>query len=124
MWLRLAFLCLLLSWVPVAAAADASASYQALVAAAKRGDGTVDWQKLRFAYSESPDFDLFGVKTQALREKMSAAFRAGDFAGAVAQAKLVLDQVYVDIDAHVVCDLGYRKLGDATRAKQHHDIVL
>jgi hypothetical protein len=40
------------------------------------------------------------------------------------QARLILDQDYVDIDAHVVADLAGEQLGDAAGAKREHDIVV
>ncbi len=94
-----------------------------LLAKAKAGQ-PVDWQELRFAYAESPDFDLLGTKSIEARKAMNAAFRAGDYAGALAQANLILDQNYVDVDAHFVSELVNSKLGNADEAAKQHAIMI
>jgi hypothetical protein len=78
----------------------------------------------RFAYADSPQFDLFGTQTAGLQKAMFEAFKRADYAAAIAQAKLIIDKVYVDIDAHIICDLSYRELGDAAQSVRHHDIVI
>lgn len=109
---------------PAAAFDGASeARYQALLAAAKANQ-PVDWTALRFAYADSAEFDLSGDRTDVARKAMFAAINAGDFKAALVQAKLILDQDYVDIDAHVAADLVYQHLGDAASAKREHDVAL
>jgi hypothetical protein len=98
--------------------------YQTLLSAAKAGGPGVDWGALRMAYSDSAEFDLTGGRTDAPRKAMFQAINAGDAKAALVQARLILDQDYVDIDAHVVADLAEEKLGDAAGAKREHDIVL
>jgi hypothetical protein len=116
---------LLLAMIMLPALADPSAAdYQSLLAAAKRGDQSTDWRALRLAYAESADFDLLGVRTIALRKKMFAALQAEDFPGAARAAQRLLDVDFVDLDAHLVGELAYGKLGDAAQAKFHHDAVL
>jgi hypothetical protein len=109
----------LLAVMPAHAADDAG-SYAALVAAAKRGN-PVDWQALRYAYADSPDFDVLGTATATTRKKMLELFQAGDFAGALQQATQLLDRVYVDIDGHSIAERSCQKLGNAPRAKMFHD---
>jgi len=100
-----------------------AADYAALVAAARKGDGPVDWQALRFAYADSPGFDAFGTKSIALRKAMYGALQRGDFREAASQAERVLEANYVDIDAHAVCATAYDKLGDTAPAKRHRDAL-
>jgi hypothetical protein len=110
-----------------AAAFDAAseARYQSLLAAAKAGgEPAVDWGVLRFAYADSAEFDLTGARTDAARKAMFNAVNAGDPKTALAQARIIIAQDYVDIDAHLVADLASRKLGDATASAREHDIVL
>jgi hypothetical protein len=109
-----------------AAAFDAAseARYQSLLAAAKTGGQPIDWSALRFAYADSAEFDLTGGGADPARKAMFEAINAGDAKAALAQAKLILAQDYVDIDAHVVADLADQKLGDAAGAKREHDIVV
>jgi hypothetical protein len=98
--------------------------YQSLLAAAKAGGAAIDWGALRLSYADSAEFNLSGDRTDTARKAMFQAINAGDDKGALAQAKLILDQDYVDIDAHVVSDVAYQHLGDAPSAKREHDIVL
>lgn len=110
-----------------AAAFDAAseARYQSLLAAAKApGDQPVDWAVLREAYANSAEFDLTGARTDAARKAMFAAVNANDPKTALVQAKLILAQDYVDIDAHLVADLASHKLGDEATASHEHAIVL
>jgi hypothetical protein len=111
---------------PPAAAFDGASEmrYQTLLAAAKAGGPGVDWGALRMAYSDSAEFDLTGGRTDAPRKAMFQAINAGDFKAALGQARLILDQDFVDIDAHVAADLADEKLGDAAGAKREHDIVV
>jgi hypothetical protein len=129
--MRIGFAALLLllacaTALPAAAFDGASeARYQSLLAAAKAaGDQPVDWAALRLAYADSAEFDLSGDRTDAARKAMFAAINAGDDKAALVQAKLILDQDFVDIDAHVAADLADQQLGDAAGAKREHDIAL
>jgi hypothetical protein len=111
--------------LPAAAFDGASeARYQSLLAAAKTGGQPIDWSALRFAFADSAEFDLSGDRTDEARKAMFAAINAGDDKAALVQAKLILDQDYVDIDAHVAADLAWQHLGDAAAAKREHDIAL
>jgi Domain of unknown function (DUF4919) len=110
-----------------AAAFDAASEgrYQTLLAAAKgAGDQPVDWQALRFAYADSAEFDLYGVRLDPTRKAMFQALNVGDYKGAIAAARTILDQDYVDVDAHVVWNLAAQQLGDAAAAKSQHAIVV
>jgi hypothetical protein len=106
------------------AAEDAAARYQALVAAARQGNQPVDWQALRFAYAATPDFDPLGAVTHRRREKMFAAYAAGDDKTALAEATRILDENYTDIAAHVVSEVASHDLGDEGRSQHEHDIIV
>jgi hypothetical protein len=116
-------LILVLAFPAALAAEDAAVRYQALVAAAKLGKQP-DWQALRFAYADTPDFDPLGAETRTRRERMFAAYAAGDDKTALAEAVRVLDQNYTDIAAHVVSEVASRDLGDEDRSRQEHEIVV
>jgi hypothetical protein len=120
---RIAILVLLLISSPAVATDDTETKYRDLVAAAKSGQ-PVDWQALRFAYAESSAFDLLGVKSAAARKAMFEALRTDDYTGALAQANLILDQNFVDIDAHFVTEIANAKLGNADEAKKQHAIII
>ena len=121
----LLFLAALAPAAPAAAFDGASeARYQSLLATAKAGGQETDWGALRMAYADSAEFDLTGGRTDAARKAMFDALNAGDAKAALDQARLILAQDYVDIDAHVVADWADQKLGDAPGAKREHDIVV
>jgi hypothetical protein len=119
-----AILCVLWTLAPAYAEDSPDTRYQTLLAAAKQGLGPVDWQALRFAYAGTADFDPFGAQTVTTRQKMFEAFQAGKFSDAIEEAKHLIDRAYVDVDAHVICDLAYQKLGDPAQAKPHHEAAL
>jgi hypothetical protein len=123
MFRRIAILVLLLISSPAAATDDADSKYRDLLTAAKSGQ-PVDWQALRFAYAESSGFDLLGTKSAEARKAMNEALRTNDYAGALVQANLILDQDYVDIDAHFVSEIANTKLGNSDEAKKQHSIVI
>ena len=104
-------------------AEDATARYEALVEIARQGDQPVDWQALRFAYAETPNFDPLGAVTSDKRKKMFAAYKARDYATALAEAQHILDENYTDIAAHMISDFAYHYLGDDARARQQGDIA-
>jgi Domain of unknown function (DUF4919) len=121
----LLFLAALAPAAPAAAFDGASeARYQSLLATAKAGGPGTDWGALRMAYADSAEFDLTGGRTDAARKAMFDALNAGDAKAALDQARLILAQDYVDIDAHVVADWAEEKLGDAAGAKREHEIVV
>jgi hypothetical protein len=116
--------CLLLAQAEYAAASEGADKYQALLSAARQGTAPVDWQALRFAYADSPAFDLTDDGTQAARRAMIEAVNKGDFAGALAKATVIIDKVYVDLDAHWVAALANKELGNAAAGHKEHDIAL
>jgi hypothetical protein len=121
---RIAILLLLLIASPAAATNDfADSKYRDLLTAAKSGQ-PVDWQALRFAYAASSGFDLVGTKSAETRKAMMEALRSNDYAGALVHANLILDQNYVDIDAHFISEIANTKLGNTDEAKKQHSIVI
>jgi len=120
---RLILLLVVLLAAPAFADEGTDARYHDLLAKAKAGEA-VDWQALRFAYADSSAFDLMGLKTAEARKAMGEAMKAEDFAGALAQANLVIDREFTDVDAHFVSEMANAKLGNADEAKKQHAIVL
>jgi hypothetical protein len=114
---------LLVSSAAAVAADDANSKYQDFLKAAKSGQ-PVDWQAFRFAYAETANFDVTGMKSAATRKAMNEALRANDYAAAIVQANLILEENYVDIDAHVVSDIANTKLGNTDEAKKQHAIAI
>jgi hypothetical protein len=100
--------------------ADPETHYQALLAAAKTAAPNVDWRELRLAYSRRPSFN--GLGGGDAKKRMFEAGETGDCATALAAAKSLLDQTYVDIDAHLVAAFCEDKAGDKAAAQLDRDI--
>src|ERR1700761_3553590 len=77
---------------------DAEGHYQALLASAKANAPNVDWGELRLAYASRPSFRVF-AQSAAKRQMMQAA-NGNDCADALKTAKAVIEEDYVDPDAH------------------------
>lgn len=119
----LSLLALLAAAAPaLAAEGDAEARYQALLAVAEAGDRPVDWQALRFAYADRPSFNVADDGLDVLRRSMRAAVGAGNFENALAEARLIFEQDYVDAEAHFGAALAYAKLGQTPAAIRERDI--
>lgn len=101
--------------------ADA-ATYSQLVEQAQDGED-VNWQALRFAYADSPEFDLMGVTLMLSLAPMNKAMQEKDFAEAARLAELVLERTYVSLDAHLVCAAAYAELGEKARSERHKAIA-
>jgi len=103
--------------------AGADARYQALLAAAKSGTAPVDWKALRFAYADTSAFDVFGTRLSAARKQAISDYSARDFNGALAQTKLMLDQDFVDPEAHLFAAAAYDRLGQPADAERERAIA-
>jgi hypothetical protein len=104
--------------------ADPAARYQALLAQAKAGPAPADWQALRFAFADTPDFDAVDRGLTPARGKMLQARRADDFPTVLAQAKLVLDKDYVDGLGHLMAAVSYRELKQEPDAQREEAIAI
>jgi uncharacterized protein DUF4919 len=111
---------------PAATAAkpqDPAARYQELIVQVRKGNLNVDFQELRYAYAESSGYRPYIGPTEPLVGAMFRAYKAQDFDGAIAAAKKVLAINYLDIDAHIVCDLSYRLLSNTISAEPYHEMA-
>ena len=96
------------------------ARYQALLAAAKAAAPDADWLGLRVAFAQRPGFKVF-VQSAAKRDMFEAAEKS-DCAAALPAAKAVIEEAYVDIDAHLVAAFCEENAGDAAAARLDRDI--
>jgi len=94
--------------------------YQALLAAAKAAAPNADWQGLRVAFAERPGFKI--ISQSAARAQMFEAAEKSDCAAALPAAKAVIEEAYVDIDAHMVAAFCEENAGEAAAAKLDRDI--
>jgi hypothetical protein len=116
----------LASAVPRSAAAeDAEARYQRLLAAAQAQDAGVDWAALRFAYADRPNFNPFeDVEDGRQVKAMNEALAAKDFAGALAMAKAIEAADFVEPAAHFGASRCYSAMGDVANAEREQRISL
>ena len=99
----------------------AGASYPELLTRLKAGDTAIDFEALRFAYADSDSYDPFADGPEGARRGMRDAFRAGDCAGALSRANAILDEVYIDIEAHIVASRCSK--GDAMKSAFHNAVA-
>jgi len=114
------------AWLSSAHAAtpDPEARYQSLLAAAKAGDQSVDWQALRFAYADRPSFNVFRDGLEDVRKQMLAAVDSKDYAGALNLAQRIIGQDYIDPDAHIIAFLCYVRMGQPEKGVRDRDVGL
>jgi hypothetical protein len=105
-------------------AQDAETRYRDLVAAARAGDLTVDWQAMRFAYADRPGYTATGEGDEVIHvQAMRTAFQGADWAGAIAEAKKVFDIDFVDAESHLIAAMAYRRSGDSVSADREQAIA-
>jgi|GEM_PF-1648570 len=96
--------------------------YHQLVQRVKSGDQTVDFLKLRDAFSEWLCNDK--VNTDAPnREAMVEAFEKKNLAKAIELIEAVLDYEFVNRSLHLAAEDAYRQLGNPTKADFHKTIA-
>ena len=102
------------------AAADkqATSDYKALAARAKTGDQTVDFRRLRLAYSDSADYEN-APDTDSQTKAMWSELRDKNYDGAIKSAEVVLNADYADMDAHYVEYVAYRELKSSDLSNVH-----
>lgn len=97
-------------------------TYQTLLTQLKGGDTTIDFQALRYAYSETPQYNPYRNISQ-LRNAMFAAGNRSEYAKALEAAEAILELNYTNIDAHMVSYVSYRETGNAAKAEFHRAVL-
>lgn len=100
-----------------------AASYDELLAQARGGDAAADFTALRYAYADSQYYNPYNPHESELRTLMSKAYGEKDYPEAIKQAQAILDNDFVNIDAHIISDLSLRRLDRPQEAKFHEQIV-
>ncbi len=101
---------------------DAENLYQSFVTKVKGGDTNVDFAAFRVAYSQTKAYSPYGGAGQ--QKDLFAALDQKNYKDALKKAQKILDDCYVDMDAHVVASLAYRGLNDSTNADFHKAVYL
>lgn len=100
-----------------------AASYDDLLAQAKGGAAAVDFTTLRYAYAGSSQYNPYDAKESELRALMQKAYEDKNYPEAIKQAQAILDSDFVNIDAHIISDLSFRRLNQPQQAKYHEQMV-
>jgi hypothetical protein len=99
---------------------DPEARYQALLAAAKAAAPNADWLGLRVAFAQRPGFKI--ITQSAAKVQMFESAQKSDCAAALPAAKAVIEEAYVDIDAHLVAAFCEENAGATAAAQLDRDI--
>jgi hypothetical protein len=99
---------------------DPEARYQALLAAAKAAAPNADWRGLRVAFAQRPGFKV--VTQSAAKRQMFESAEKSDCVTALPSAKAVIEEAYIDIDAHLVAAFCEETSGATAAAQLDRDI--
>jgi hypothetical protein len=122
----LIFACFTLALFSLSAAGmaqEVQSKYDVLLAKVKAGDQAADFQELRFAYTETPQYNPYGGVKVDYGKQMFDAYKAGQNDKALEYAATILKDNFVDIDAHMLSAMVYKKTGNAEKEKYHRFIT-
>jgi len=121
----LAGMLLALAAAPALAAQASTPKYEAMVQRLRAGNLDVDFEALRMAYTRSDYYAATDDTDLAeLRGQMFQALAAGNAGEAGERAQRILDLVYVDIDAHLISAIAYRRANDDVKAEFHRAVAM
>jgi len=92
--------------------------YRDLLAAAQQNPEQADFHSLRMAYTQSDEYHPYAPDAEHLNA-LQQALNEGDFAAALTAAQGLLEDCYLDIEAHMAADYIYTNLEDYPRATYH-----
>jgi hypothetical protein len=95
--------------------------YAALLARVKEGDLSINFQRLRFSYMESPERRVAKDVSQE-RAEMARAVHARDFARALELSSVVLAAAFVDIDGQLTACVANGELQQAWWSDYHKNV--
>jgi|WetSurMetagenome_2_1015567.scaffolds.fasta_scaffold00458_8 hypothetical protein len=97
-------------------------NYYDLVKKLGNNDKNIDFKALRLSYTKTPDYKPYGENDSA-RDAALKALNKKDYAEAVRQAQAVLAGNYVDLDAHMICRIAYREMGNSAKYAFHNYVL-
>jgi hypothetical protein len=97
--------------------------YYAMVKQLKSNDLKVDFKALRLSYTKTPDYQPYGGETAKTGDAAVDALNKKDYKEAIRLAEAVLEKNFVDFEAHMICQMGYRELGSMTKYAFHRNIL-
>lgn len=107
----------------VSVAAAASEPYDGMVARLKSGDAAVDYRALRDAYAESAGYQPYGATRDELKRALHDAFNAQDCPKVLIDADRVLNEIYIDIEAHLLSARCFERGGEQAKAGFHRAVA-
>ena len=96
-------------------------SYETLLERVKKQDPAINFQELRFAYTETKQYSPYGGGSET-RKTMFAALNAKQYAQALASSEKILAANYLDINAHFGAFVANRELGRPEKSDYHKNI--
>lgn len=93
-------------------------TYCELLAGAQRNPDGADYHALRMAYSRSPEYAPYAQDAEQVTA-LQSALKASNLGAALEAALTLLDRNYLDIEAHMVADYVYMRLGDDAESAYH-----
>jgi hypothetical protein len=108
--------------LPVTAWATPADDYAALVTAARDGDPGVDYTAMRQTYTQTPDYDPLGKKTDGLMHDAQAAYIAKDCKTALAKFKMAIAFNFTLSDAHALSADCLEQQGDK-KSVEHEEAI-
>lgn len=110
----------LLASFPICAfSQEVKSRYDVLLERVKKGDPTVDFRELRFAYAETSLYNPYGDGREDLTNAMFLANKDKQYVKSIEYAEKILQDNYVDVDAHMMASFTYDLLGEQDKANFH-----
>lgn len=96
-------------------------SYNELLDKLKKGDTGIDYKLLRTAYTETKEYNAYGIDA-ADKNEMYKAISDKKYKDALKMADVVLETNFVEMNAHFVAFIANRELGKAEKSDFHKKV--
>jgi len=101
--------------------AEEKNSYAVLLQRVQAFDRTVDFRALRLSYSETREYNPY--LNDINQDLMLSLLHEKRYEDALLVARVILKDNYVDIDAHLVCEIIYDKIKKSEQSNYHRFVV-
>ncbi len=98
-----------------------AAEYDQLLSKLKSGDMSIDFARLRLAFTESKNYSPYSGSD--LRGKMETSFDEKNYKDCLKAANEMLDKNFVDLHGHFYAMLSNRDLGNEKESAKHRGIL-
>lgn len=100
-----------------------SLNYNTLLERVKASNPDIDFFQLRMVYANTSDYDPYNDELSNYKKSMYDALNDNNYKEAIEHARGILKRNYVDIDAHLVCEIAYDGLKNAEKRDYHSYIA-